>query len=403
MSRTPSAIRIYKGLSIYRVANSPNWQVRIWNKKTKKYMVKSTGFDSSIKAREAAQELALSLLKQQKPVEPEFQFRTYAIKLLHKSSVEAKAGEKSVGYMKSMQWAIQNADWGLMDWFGEQDIRKLRTQSYLEYISHLKDKRPDLASSTLNTLMSTFRNVLKIARDEGVIDFLPSTPRPRGKDNPRPFFRFHPLVSKENDSYKKLRNAAKEMADQGVVVRGTPVTEELYDLILFLTQSFVRPITTELYALRHRDIVEAEEPNRLIVTISNGKTGYRTANTMEGAVSVYKRICLRQPNRTEDTYLFLPEYKNRTTASKVIQRQFKELLKRTDLETDKQTGNKHRLYSLRHTAICMRIILSHGKVNIFNLAKNAGTSVDQIERFYAKFLPLSKEMAINLQTFGGQD
>jgi hypothetical protein len=52
------------------------------------------------------------------------------------------------------------------------------------------------------------------------------------------------------------------------------------------------------------------------------------------------------------------------------------------------------------TAICMRIILSHGKVNIFNLAKNAGTSVEQIERFYAKHLPLSREMAKNLQSFG---
>jgi hypothetical protein len=43
----------------------------------------------------------------------------------------------------------------------------------------------------------------------------------------------------------------------------------------------------------------------------------------------------------------------------------------------------------------MRIILSEGQVNIFNLAKNAGTSVDQIERFYARNLPLSKEMATN--------
>jgi hypothetical protein len=57
-------------------------------------------------------------------------------------------------------------------------------------------------------------------------------------------------------------------------------------------------------------------------------------------------------------------------------------------------------YSLRHTAICMRIILSEGQVNIFNLAKNAGTSVDQIERFYARNLPLSKEMAKNLHSFG---
>ena len=38
--------------------------------------------------------------------------------------------------------------------------------------------------------------------------------------------------------------------------------------------------------------------------------------------------------------------------------------------------------------------------NIFNLAKNAGTSVNQIERFYARNLPLSAEMAKNLQSFG---
>jgi hypothetical protein len=35
------------------------------------------------------------------------------------------------------------------------------------------------------------------------------------------------------------------------------------------------------------------------------------------------------------------------------------------------------------------------------LLKNADTSVEQIERFYARNLPLSKEMTINLQNFGG--
>ena len=61
----------------------------------------------------------------------------------------------------------------------------------------------------------------------------------------------------------------------------------------------------------------------------------------------------------------------------------------------------HYAHTLRRNgAICMRIILSHGQVNIFNLAKNAGTSVNQIERFYARHLPLSREMAKNLQSFG---
>ena len=46
----------------------------------------------------------------------------------------------------------------------------------------------------------------------------------------------------------------------------------------------------------------------------------------------------------------------------------------------------------------MRIILSHGKMNL-NLAKNAGTSVEQIERFYARNLPLSAEMAKNSQSW----
>jgi len=32
-------------------------------------------------------------------------------------------------------------------------------------------------------------------------------------------------------------------------------------------------------------------------------------------------------------------------------------------------------------------------------AKNAGTSVNQIERFYAKRLPISKELMENLQSF----
>ena len=77
-----------------------------------------------------------------------------------------------------------------------------------------------------------------------------------------------------------------------------------------------------------------------------------------------------------------------------------DVLEQTGLKHDAVTNTDRSIYSLRHTAICMRIILSHGKVNIFNLAKNAGTSVEQIERFYAKHLPLSREMAKNLQSFG---
>jgi uncharacterized HAD superfamily protein len=83
-----------------------------------------------------------------------------------------------------------------------------------------------------------------------------------------------------------------------------------------------------------------------------------------------------------------------------MRRQFNRALKEAGITFDPYTNQNHTVYSLRHTAICMRIILSHGQVNVFNLAKNAGTSVEQIERFYARNLPLSAEMARNLQSFG---
>jgi hypothetical protein len=42
--------------------------------------------------------------------------------------------------------------------------------------------------------MATFGKVLKVARDDGLTDVIPSTPRVRQKNNPRAFVRFAPLV-----------------------------------------------------------------------------------------------------------------------------------------------------------------------------------------------------------------
>ena len=55
--------------------------------------------------------------------------------------------------------------------------------------------------------------------------------------------------------------------------RPLPVTDELYDIILFLTHSFVRPIVSELYAIKHTDVTVAESLKRLIVVVRDGKTG----------------------------------------------------------------------------------------------------------------------------------
>ena len=135
---------------------------------------------------------------------------------------------------------------------------------------------------------------------------------------------------------------AKQMAREGVIVRGIAVTDELYDLILFLAHSFVRPVVSEVYAIRHSDVTVAKNPKRLIVVVRNGKTGFRAANTMPGAVAVYERIRKRHPDAHDQDYIFLPQYTNRVTASKIFQRQFKELMTRAAIKRIRSRGKSTR-------------------------------------------------------------
>ena len=393
-------IKIRRGVALYQTYASPYWFARILDPRTQRYKVRSTKETSRVEARKAAEELAQQICAKDAPAEREFSFKTYAQRFIQKGRQLAESGERNANYIRTTRLFLDHDDWGLVRHFGQRDVRELTTRDWQLYIENLARKRSDLSTSTRNMLMATFRNVLKVARDDGLIDVVPATPRVRQKDNPRAFFRFAPLVPANRDEYEALLNGAKKLAKDGTIIRGVPVTDELYDLILFAVHSFVRPTTTELYALKHNDITVETNPKRLLVTIRNGKTGFRVANTMSGAVAAYERIRKRYPEADGEDYLFLPAYPNRATASRIFQRQFNLLMEKTGLKHDPVTNTDRSIYSLRHTAICMRIILSHGKVNIFNLAKNAGTSVEQIERFYAKHLPLSREMAKNLQSFG---
>lgn len=399
---TEEIILISRGVAIYKVGASPFWQARVRDARTKKYIVRSTKETSRIKARLAAEEIAAEISGNIKKVQREFTFEYYGKRTADKARRMVANGERHPNYARDICYCLENKEWGLYKLLSQRDVRELRTRDYQEVMDRIQLDRPDLSTSTRNILTATFRNVLKVARDDGVIDAIPATPRSKQKDAPRSYFPFHPLVAKKDDLYKKVIETAKRLGGENHEVRGLPIMDELYDLIIFLTHSFLRPTISEIYALKHSDITIADDPRRLLVTVRAGKTGYRIANSMPVAVSVYNRIKKRYPDAKPDDYLFYPTYLNRETAARNVQRQFRFVLDEAGVKDDPANGIKYTIYSLRHTAICMRIILSHGQVNIFNLAKNAGTSVEQIERFYARRLPLSREMAINLQKFGGQ-
>ena len=85
-----------------------------------------------------------------------------------------------------------------------------------------------------------------------------------------------------------------------------------------------------------------------------------------------------------DDYLFLPQEKNRAYALSVLGWMFRQVLESLGLR-DGPHGNPRTLYSLRHTAITLRLLYGKG-IDILTLARNARTSVEMIEKHYASTL-----------------
>ena len=99
---------------------------------------------------------------------------------------------------------------------------------------------------------------------------------------------------------------------------------------------------------------------RLLLTVRNGKRSIATRTRCPPPSRSMSGSAKRSPNHRPEDFLFLPDYPNRATASRIVQRQFNAVLDRAGLKTYPFTGMRHSIYSLRHTVICMRIILSEG-------------------------------------------
>ena len=125
----------------------------------------------------------------------------------------------------------------------------------------------------------------------------------------------------------------------------------------------------------------------------------REVTTMPDAVDFYETLKELNPEWQATDRLLFPVYGSVVTAASMARRFFTHILAVAKLQKD-SFGRPRSLYSLRHYALQLRLRKSKGKVNIYWLAKNAGTSVDQLERFYLKGMALSEEQIQNLHSFG---
>ena len=394
-SKSFNSYQIYTGVSVYKnEKNSQNYYVRIWIPTLKKYKVFSTGTTSLIESKKIGLELfkKLTLSGELDSIPENKTFKYWCIQYLDYKKNQKDS--KPVTY-KIDEGRLLSKENGLCSVFGTvhiEEINNTHIQKFFEY----RKTNSNLSNNTKNKYLSILKSVLRFAFSQNglsrVPDFLKYNMKKR--DNPRPSFNF----DEPNNEYSKLLARIRESIDNQESVRYHLITEELYELVLFLVHGYLRPSISEIFSLKYNDINVRMDPSCLEIRVMKGKTGFRIVNSTEWLVDIFNKMKLRNANHKPDDFIFMSDNLNREYVKKIFQRQFKYILETSKLKND-DYEQKRSLYSLRHLSIQMRLVKSGGKINLLWFAQNCGTSIEMIQRFYSNYLPNNKEVIQNLQSF----
>lgn len=303
----------------------------------------------------------------------------------------------------------------VLPYFRKHEVGSIDYFALEGYLDKLSKQTPVLSLSTISAYMGLVRKVLVYAARRGFIKSLPEFPKVGVQDNARGWFNTKEMrkvwgaaqrylgktieVRKYKDESGKTQTqyidtTASAGEKLGKLMRKVEMTEDIRRLVVFMTNSYIRPTDIKFMQHKHVTVVRGEY-KYLRLAIPPTKKHKDPITTMGNAVDVYERLKAYHSKNgmaADDDYVFLPQYKSRDYALKQLQRQFEILMWDTGLG-EGANGEQRTLYSLRHTSIMYRLLFGDG-INTLLLARNARTSVEMIDRFYAK--PLTGEMNIGM-------
>ncbi len=286
----------------------------------------------------------------------------------------------------------------VLPFFSPRLIDQINPTDIEEFLTYLYEF--DLSDITINQYFNALRKVLTHAFELDILSKVPRFPKLKMNSVPRGGFtvaQYKKLLryakthrtSDENNHVKTHRDTK-----DGIFSHKEELPYEFAWLIGFMVNSFVRPVDVKLIQHQHVEIVRGKYIY-LRLTLPETKKHRTQIVTLFPAVRIYEKLVayMAKKNLAKPTdYLFLPEILDREDASYLITRDFRKILLATDLRKGHLDQNKT-LYSLRHTAITFRLLYGKG-IDLLTLARNARTSVEMIERFYAS--QLTPEMNIAL-------
>lgn len=287
---------------------------------------------------------------------------------------------------QKVQYDAARLESDLLPNFGKYEMADIDYGVISDYINKLSTAERPLTINSLKIHLSHIKTIFKYAQRVGVITSLPAFPKLKTVDTARPWFNSGEYGTLHSVCRSLVGTKVRVDTKAGKFLRNVEITQECYDLIIFMVNSFIRP--TDIKVLKHKHVaVLRGKDTYLRLTHPPTKRHGGPVVTLTEAVAVYDRLLERQRKEgfgKKDDYLFCPHQPNRDYALRDITRQFDQVLKVAGLK-ETATGEARTLYSLRHTAIMFRLI-NGDNIELLTLARNARTSYEMIDRFYAQHL-----------------
>ena len=253
-----------------------------------------------------------------------------------------------------------------------------------------------LSSTTISQYLVLVRKLLKLAVRQGLLKEVPEFPRIKVSTQPRSMLSL--------DEYRQLARTALKMSRSGVQAPPLKSTDGHRDrfwvaprnmllapdrlwVIRFMVNAFVRPGDLRQLKNKHVTVVRGGSAY-LRLNLPETKKHDKPMVSMQAAVHVYESAlnhARSQGYGGPDDFVFLPAEKDRNYALAVLGFWFKWVMREAGLSTTDERNRPRTLYCLRHTSIMFRLLYGQG-IDMLTLARNARTSVQMIERFYASSL-----------------
>ncbi len=451
-------------LIIYQNGASRFWWIRYFAEG--KVIRRSTKSESKREALEAAKALYDEInlrIATGKKLGKKSSFAHCAKDWLSQQKARTATGSLSKESYKQYEYRLNKH---ILPFLGEHELSEIDYQTLNQFLTFVSTTDDKLSVATVKMYLGIAGQIMTHAEKLGLIPRAPHLPKVKTKTNARGYFtttEYRLLWSRaralrgKGFQYRKLTEDEARIngyGDQTLVIsecgtsklgrfiKRVDITDDLYQLIVFMTNSFVRPTDIKNMQHKHVEIVERDY-TYLYLKLPPSKNKKDPIITMPKAVEVYRRhkanyekiediervahkLKWEEFKRTEkdfnattvaerlkteiltqrerkaliaklnlykklskpaatyvapEDYVFMPQYTDRKTALKMLQNQFDVLLSSTGLRVS-ASGEDRSLYSLRHTCITYRYMYGE-KIDLLVLARNARTSPEMIDKHYA--------------------